>query len=252
MFWTESGFVLHIWFVFRSCYVTNTVWRCNSPDLNLDIVRVFTRTVSESVLHIWFMLYSCLVTNTVWRQRSLPNHHIWILIWFRLCSDHDTVRSYRICIMILFVSWHKRHTNTVWTFDMVIWFILCSLRYRWCIAMLCRHDSWIYIWYEPWSDVYTHPVWFGRCMVRLHRLFGSLKTKTVLWCMTCIKVRFEWCGMYVDYAHLFISTRALLAQCDDMWLLIYCYVRLYRVRMWQRWCTVSNTNTNRHIYVCWC
>lgn len=197
---TVSDSVLHIWFMFRSCSVTNTVWRCNSPDLNLDIVRVFTRTVSESVLHIWFMFYSCLVTNTVWRQRSLPNYHIWILIWFRLCSDHDTVRSYRICVMILFVSWHKRYMNTIRTFDIMIWFILCLLRYRWCIAMLCRYDSWIYVWYEPWSDAYMHRVWFGRCMVWLHRLFGLSKTKTVLWCMTCIKERFEWCVMYVDYA----------------------------------------------------
>lgn len=200
MFWTELGFVLHIWFIFCSWLFTNTVWRCNSPDLNLDIVRVFTRTVSESVLHIWFMFYSRLVTNTVGWQRCLPNHHICILIWFILCSDHDTVHSYRICVMIWFVSWHNRHTNMVWTFDMVIWFILCSLWYRWCIAMLCRYGLWIYVWFEPWSDAYTHHVWFERCMVWLYRLFGLSKTKTVLWCMTCIKVRFEWCGMYVDYA----------------------------------------------------
>lgn len=132
--WTESYFVLHIWFMFRSCSVTNTVWRCNSPDLNLDIVRVFTRTVSESVLHIWFMFYSRLVTNTVGWQRCLPDHHICILIWFRLCSEHDTVHSYRICILIWFVSCHERYANTIWTFDIMIWFILCLLKYYACIA----------------------------------------------------------------------------------------------------------------------
>ena len=132
MFWTELGFVLHIWFIFCSCYVTNTVWRCNSPDSNLDIVRVLSRTVSESVLHVWF--------------------------------------------------------------------ILCSLRYRWCVAMLCGYDSWIYAWYEPWSDAYMHRVWLEWCMSWSHRLFALSKTKTVPWCMMCIKGRFEWCVMYIDYA----------------------------------------------------
>lgn len=202
-----SDYVLN-WIGFRSSYLIRVVFICcyesgktiYEPWCDSYLVHAMSWTCSNFVLHIWIVFSSRFYTNLLWRQRSLPDHHIWIVIWFRLCSEPDMAHSYRIWTMILFVSCHKWCTNTVWIFGMMVWFILCSLWYRWCVAMLCGYDSWIYAWYEPWSDAYMHRVWFGRCMVRLHRLFGSLKTKTVLRCMTCTKGRFEWCGMYVDYA----------------------------------------------------
>lgn len=100
--WTESYFVLHIWFIFHSCFVTNLLWRRSSPYLIL----IMFRLCSELNRVLFFIFDSYFVRAL---SRTLYGG-VTRLIW----------------ILILFVLSHELYLNLFFVFDLHIWFVFCS------------------------------------------------------------------------------------------------------------------------------